>query len=229
MTAAWNARGLSHTSKLVLLALADNANDAGICWPAIPKIAERCSLDERTVYRAIALIEGCGHLTTQARPGKSTVYKVHPCHPDTPDKPPPLTSSHPCQKVTPVTESGTPVSLSGPPTSEVLLTSSGSESSRTVSKSSLRSPRAPARARSRTVPTDFEVTPEMRKWAKEAVPEVDIDAQTLLFRDHEYKDPHGNWPAAWRTWMRRAPEFRRNGGAPGDEPKLTWRPSAEDC
>lgn len=230
MTAVWNARGLPHTSKLVLLALADNANDAGICWPSIPKVAERCSLDERTVYRAIATLEGCGHVTTQARPGKSTVYKVHPRQPDTPDKPSPLTNSQDCQKVTPVTESGTPVSLSGPPTSEVLLTSSGSEPSRTLRKSSLRSPRAPARARSRTVPEDFAITPEMRKWAKEAVPNVDVDAQTLIFRDHEFKDPHGNWPAAWRQWMRRAPEFQRGSNANGnaEEPKLTWRPPPDD-
>lgn len=318
MTAAWNARGLLHTSKLVLLALADNANDAGVCWPSIPKVAERCSLDERSVYRAIATLEGCGHVTTEARPGKSTIYRVHPVvgeaggahyvyrtesgtgefyvgsrtshgdpktdtymgsgkwvaaelskgtslrktilsvhktrqqasdeetrvllevisHPlcmnrragstHTPDSLSPdfksgvpLTTSHPDAK------SGTPDSVSSPLTSEVLLTSSGSEPSR-KRQSSLRSLRVPARARSRTVPEDFEITPEMRKWAKETCPNVDIDAQTLIFRDHEYKDPHGNWPAAWRQWMRRAPEFSRNGGSAGEAPKLSWRPPPDE-
>lgn len=226
MTAAWNASSLTHTSKLVLLALADNANDAGICWPSIPKIAERCSLDVRTVYRAIATLEGGGHATTQTRPGKATIYHVHPVTPDSVTGVVPLTQSHPCQKVTPDTKSPTPDSLSGlppsPPPSRALPPSLPPSKNRQEP-----SRRAPARARSRTVPEDFEVSAEMRKWAKETCPNVDIDAQTLIFRDHEFKDPHGNWPAAWRQWMRRAPEFARNGGVT-DAPKSTWRPTDED-
>lgn len=314
MTAAWCAVGLTHTSKIVLLALADNANDAGICWPSIPKIAERCSLDVRSVYRAIATLEGGGHATTQTRPGKATVYRVHPvtgiagemhyvyrteaaagefyvgsrtCQgdpnadayigsgkwigealsrgealkktivsyhdsrkaasdeetrllagligtagcmnrrgastytPDTESVPLPLTTRHPD------TKSPTPDSLSGlppsPPPSQTLPPSLPPSKNRQES-----SRRAPARARSRTVPEDFEVTEAMRKWAKETCPDVDIDAQTLIFRDHEYKDPHGNWPAAWRQWMRRAPEFQRNGGTANEAPQLKWRPSADE-
>lgn len=95
----------------------------------------------------------------------------------------------------------------------------------TPDSSSLRSlavRRAPKRARSRTVPADFEVTEGMRTWATEACPNVDIDAETALFRDHEFKDPHGDWPAAWRKWMRRSPEFKRNGTAkPKYTPSLT--------
>lgn len=69
----------------------------------------------------------------------------------------------------------------------------------------------------------------MRSWAKAKCPNVDIDVETEKFRDHEYKDPHGNWPAAWRQWMRRSPEFgvRVNGHAPA-APALTWRPTEEE-
>lgn len=113
MALAWTAVSLSHTSKLVLLSLADNANDSGVCWPSIQNIACRCSLDERSIYRAIGVLEEAGHLSSQPRPGKSTVYRVHPRQAVTPDSWSPLTA---CQ-VTPDTVSGTPDSLSGTPDS----------------------------------------------------------------------------------------------------------------
>lgn len=61
------------------------------------------------------------------------------------------------------------------------------------------------------IPTDFSITDEMRKWARAKVPQVDIEAQTEVFCD--YWRAHGkkmlDWPATWRNWMRRAPEFAR--------------------
>lgn len=206
MSMAWTAVGLSHTAKLVLLALADNANDAGVCWPSIPKVAGRCSLDERTVFRAIAMLEGGGHITTEARPGRSTIYRVHPCQAVTPDRESPLTGSAP----TPVTKSPTPDSVSPPSSLREDLTVK--ETKRTV--------RA---ARARVVPQDFVITDGMRQWAKAKCPHVDIDAETEKFRDHEYRDPHSNWEAAWRQWMRRAPEFQRGNGTKNED--TGWRPS----
>lgn len=40
--------------KLVLVTLADNADDYGRCWPSIPNISRRASVSERTVQRVIA-------------------------------------------------------------------------------------------------------------------------------------------------------------------------------
>jgi hypothetical protein len=99
----------------------------------------------------------------------------------------------------------------------------------TEKKPSLRSGRAPARAPARRVPADFEVNAEMRKWATEACPHVDIDRQTEAFRDHEFRNAHKDWPAVWRQWMRRVPEFQRGPvRAPAEEPKLTWRPPPDE-
>jgi hypothetical protein len=92
-------------------------------------------------------------------------------------------------------------------------------------KPSLRSGRAPVRARERRVPKDFAITAEMRSWAKEACPNVDIDRETECFRDHEFRDPHSDWLAVWRQWMRRSPEFKRNGGAGISREDTGWRPS----
>lgn len=63
------------------------------------------------------------------------------------------------------------------------------------------------------LPDAFAITPEMRGWAREKVPTVDIDSQHEVFCD--YWRAHGkkmaDWQATWRNWMRRAPEFARPG------------------
>lgn len=77
--------------KLVLLALADQANDEGTqCWPSVETIAKRSGQGVRTVRRALASLEQAGHLTRQHRDGTSTQYRVHPGQSGTPAKSAPL-------------------------------------------------------------------------------------------------------------------------------------------
>ena len=65
--------------KLVLLALADQANDEGVqCWPSIRTIARRSCQGERTVRRLIHSLERAGHLTIHPREGTSSHYHIHP-------------------------------------------------------------------------------------------------------------------------------------------------------
>lgn len=77
--------------KLVLLALADQANDHGTqCWPSVETIAHRSGQGVRTVRRALASLEAAGHLTRQHRDGTSTQYRVHPGQNGSPAKSAPL-------------------------------------------------------------------------------------------------------------------------------------------
>jgi DNA-binding FadR family transcriptional regulator len=47
--------------KLVLLALADHANDEDFtCFPSIRHLAEKCCMDRATVFRALASLEEHG-------------------------------------------------------------------------------------------------------------------------------------------------------------------------
>jgi phage replication O-like protein O len=68
-------------------------------------------------------------------------------------------------------------------------------------------PNPPAKRGSKRVPEDFAVTPDMLEWAQKTVPSVDVEFETGNFRDHEYKQAHTDWPAAWRKWMRNALKF----------------------
>ena len=56
MTWAWSI-SLPPTSKLVLMALADIADDRGICWPSHPALAAKCSLTDRTVRRVLRVLQ----------------------------------------------------------------------------------------------------------------------------------------------------------------------------
>jgi hypothetical protein len=72
---------------------------------------------------------------------------------------------------------------------------------------------APKPRKARRVPDDFVVTADLQAWAAEKAPLVDWRAETDQFRDWEFKDAHTDWPAAWRTWMRRAQKDAATKGA----------------
>jgi hypothetical protein len=57
----------SPITKLVLLKLADNANDEGVCWPSVPLIAEHTELSERTVQDHLRRLEGLGKIVIERR------------------------------------------------------------------------------------------------------------------------------------------------------------------
>lgn len=77
MSAAW-ALEVSATDKIVLLALADHANDQGYCWPGNASLCKKCGLSERAVRNAIRTLEAAGHLTCHFKTGKTTSYHIHP-------------------------------------------------------------------------------------------------------------------------------------------------------
>ncbi len=52
MNWAWR-QTLPSTQKFVLLALADMADDDGVCWPSISTLAKRCAMSTRTVRRTL--------------------------------------------------------------------------------------------------------------------------------------------------------------------------------
>jgi DNA-binding transcriptional MocR family regulator len=83
MTLAWSAMVGDHTDKLVLLALADNANDEGECYPSLQNISMRCEMHRSTVVRAVQSLEAAGHISRTVKIGRNTAYNVHPLQGDT--------------------------------------------------------------------------------------------------------------------------------------------------
>ena len=90
MTIVWEELlELDSTHTLVLLAVADNANDEGACWPSIATLARKTRLHERTVQRALKTLEDAGHLSRFDKPGGSSDFWVHPRRTATPGVAPP--------------------------------------------------------------------------------------------------------------------------------------------
>lgn len=76
MSAVWDMPMDSSAQKLVLLALADNANDAGECYPSLTTISRKTSLDERTVRRAIRQLQQLGFMSVAERAGRSSLFSI---------------------------------------------------------------------------------------------------------------------------------------------------------
>lgn len=53
--------------KLVLIKLADNANDEGVCWPSYQNVADQCEMGRTTVIGHIKQLEKDGYLKKMAR------------------------------------------------------------------------------------------------------------------------------------------------------------------
>lgn len=66
------------TAKAVLISLADNASDQGVCWPSIPTIAERTCFSERAVQNAIKWLESVSIVTADRSNGRHTSYLITP-------------------------------------------------------------------------------------------------------------------------------------------------------
>lgn len=138
MTDVWDL-DLPPSEKIVLLALADQANDAGRnCWPSVPTIARRSSQGERTVRRALQSLESKGFLSIHHRTGTSSQYHIHLRQSETPANltgvcdgtPTPATvAPPPCQSGTPP-----PATVAGKPpiesSSETPIESSKSSASK---------------------------------------------------------------------------------------------------
>ena len=66
MTWAWSI-SLPPTPKLVLMALADIADDKGVCWPSHASLALKCSLTDRTVRRVLTHLQNTALIEVEPR------------------------------------------------------------------------------------------------------------------------------------------------------------------
>lgn len=76
LKAAWKADTGTHTAKLVLIALADYANDQGTAWPSMSTLAGRCSLSKRAVIMNIGALEKRGLISKRKALGKGSIYTL---------------------------------------------------------------------------------------------------------------------------------------------------------
>ena len=116
---AWTVQGLRPAQKLILLSLADRADERHMCWPSLPRLSLDTGLDERTITLSMRKMCDAGIISRVETPGKGYVYtllgvsgredtplknegaKMTPIKNDPPQKcstPPPFLQNDPPQK-----------------------------------------------------------------------------------------------------------------------------------
>ena len=141
MNWAWTQQ-LAPTIKLVLMSLADAADDHGICWPSVPTVARKCCVSTRTVRRVMQTLLARGLLVAAQRyrsdgSCSSNRYRLllgggdnmSPA-PDRGDTAPcPVRQGPPDTGVSPGTTKGTAKESPQPPMTEAVPVASGSAES----------------------------------------------------------------------------------------------------
>ena len=206
---AWE-QDLPSGPKFVLVALSDQSNDNGVCWPSIPQIAKRCGLDVRSVSRSLAKLEQMGLIERDVLQGRGTTYRLvfinqsaetplTNCH-ATPDKlscppltncPEPLTNCH-----------ATPDKLSSKPS--VTISNHQEQGKLRVSQEP---PQQEKQQRGSRLPADWNPSDVDKQFCKTERPDIDPEKTADRFRDYWISQPGAkgiklNWPATWRNWVR---------------------------
>lgn len=116
MAAVWALEMPSSTDKLVLLALADNANDEGECWPSMTTLSVKTCLSDRAVQKSLKRLQEIGAATIKERAGRSNIFIITPERGSPPNVVHPVPGSpHPRTTFTPTPERGSPTPERGSP------------------------------------------------------------------------------------------------------------------
>lgn len=76
MSAVWDNAPTNGSELLLLLALADYADDEGWCWPTIPALAKKSRMTERGTYQVLASLRDSGMVETVPGKGRRTTRRV---------------------------------------------------------------------------------------------------------------------------------------------------------
>jgi Helix-turn-helix domain len=77
MTAVWETNIGPATKRLVLLALADSANDEGVCWPSVATIARKAGASRRRTEEVLSELAVDGLLDKTPRMNSSNLYQLN--------------------------------------------------------------------------------------------------------------------------------------------------------
>lgn len=188
------------TPKAVLISLADNANDAGVCWPSIPTICQRTCLSERTVHGAIKWLEANGHLRADRSNGRHTRYIVCTLR----DEPP--QELRPRSTYAPAADAGTPADSAVDPRRSCGTPPQELRSNR--KEPSLKATVKEPAGQGTRLTADWRLSDDLLAWTLRERPDLDPKRVADEFRDYWIAKPgadgrKADWDATWRNWVRR--------------------------
>ncbi len=204
LSCAFAIRGIGSSEKLVLLALANFADDKMVCWPSQERLALDTELGERTVWSALRSLEARGLLSREKRnrpdgtrsSDRFTLHFALTIHSE------------------PVANLAKPTRKSCETQSQILHEPVAAVATLTTFEPSLEEPKeeradapAPVRASrspSKFVPADFEPSPHHRAKAETmGLTAGDFERALSRFRNHEYPRPYSDFSRCFTNWLDR--------------------------
>ncbi|EHT0775967.1 helix-turn-helix domain-containing protein, partial [Salmonella enterica] len=192
--------------KLVLIKLADNANDNGECWPSYQHIADHCECSKSAVKEHISALIKLGLMTKENRVGvnngkgnTSNVYRLHlTSTPVPPESTPP---------VPPESTGGSPKSTPVPPESTPPVPPAGTRTSHSFEP--VKEPLDNKKKLS-SMPEGFSPSASHQKMAEEYG--ISLQEEFDKFIDHHISKGSKfiDWNRALNTWLRNAKGFQKS-------------------
>ncbi|EKI6381902.1 helix-turn-helix domain-containing protein [Salmonella enterica] len=192
--------------KLVLIKLADNANDNGECWPSYQHIADHCECSKSAVKEHISALIKLGLMTKENRVGvnngkgnTSNVYRLHlTITPVPPESTPP---------VPPKSTGGSPKSTPVPPESTPPVPPAGTRTSHSFEP--VKEPLDNKKKLS-SMPEGFSPSASHQKMAEEYG--ISLQEEFDKFTDHHISKGSKfiDWNRALNTWLRNAKGFQKS-------------------
>jgi Helix-turn-helix domain len=205
MSQVWEV-DLPASQKIVLLALADCADEEGHCWPGIASLCMKASKSERTVQAMLGELEVAGHITRNQVPGKGCKYVVHPRKSRTPaESAPPQDLHHPPQNLR-----GTPANLAPKPSLNHQRTVRKKEKARA------RDFPSPVELPANWHPAPFAAGSKSRAIVDGWPPGADAEHLEHFCAHHRARgSKFKDWQEAWSTWVLNGAKFERSGNGQG--------------
>lgn len=213
MTWVWEHSEATGNDRLVLLALADCADDSGAnAYPSLETLATKARVSRRTAIRCVAnltedgSIEVIRHGGRKGRGGTSNGYRVLMDAPSSSDDLTPLEERKECQ---PVTRDKSSLVTNQTEVVTNRVRSGDTGVTRTVEPMNRPEARKARRKPETDAPDEFLITDAMRAWAAKVGVTRNLDAITEAFLDHHRAKGNRwrDWQAAWRKWVRNQAEW----------------------
>ncbi|EBD6548980.1 helix-turn-helix domain-containing protein [Salmonella enterica] len=192
--------------KLVLIKLADNANDNGECWPSYQHIADHCECSKSAVKEHISALIKLGLMTKENRVGvnngkgnTSNVYRLHLTSTRVPPESTP--------PVPPKSTGGSPKSTPVPPESTPPVPPAGTRTSHSFEP--VKEPLDNKKKLS-SMPEGFSPSASHQKMAEEYG--ISLQEEFDKFTDHHISKGSKfiDWNRALNTWLRNAKGFQKS-------------------
>ena len=202
MSCAMALRGVSPSEKLLLLALSNYADEHMRCWPSQKRLAEDTCLSDRTIRSLLAELEAREMLsrTQRQRPDGSRSTDIITLHFAG-------TVVADISGGAEITSGGVRKQFPGGGETTSALTTFEPPSNHQEEPLRRDAPCKPEKRRSRICPADWMPSgADMSVGEGEGLTPGEIERELAKFRDHEFRDPHSQWSATFRKWLRTAAE-----------------------